>query len=100
MIPGGDEEHTADEKRDTRDEIRPMKRKKEDAERKDVNDGERKSKQNRNARTVRKRNRPIAREREHPASSSVEIRCGAKPSRSRAIYKYFFSVGMRRKTVN
>ena len=71
MVAGGDPEHASGEKSDARDEIRPVKREKENAERKKMNDGERNRGKNRNAGAVRQGYGPIARERSHPACSSV-----------------------------
>ena len=89
VIPGGDEKHANDEKRDAGDEIRPVKREEENAERKKMNDGERNRGKNRNGGTVGKSYSPIAHSGRHPASSLREINCNAKPSRSGANAKPF-----------
>src|SRR5256885_2021136 len=84
VIAGGDEKHANDEKRDASDEIRPVKRKEENAERKKMNDGEGNRGKNRDGGTVGKSYSPIAHSGRHPASSLREIKCNAKPSRSGA----------------
>jgi len=89
VIAGGDEKHANDEKRDAGDEIRPVKWKEENAERKKMNDGERNRGKNRDGGTVGKSYNPIARNGSHPASFLREIRCDAKPSRSGANAKPF-----------
>jgi len=89
VIAGGDEKHANDEKRGTSDEIRPVKREEENAEREKMNDGERNRGKNRNGRTVGKSYSPIAHNGRHPASSLREIKCDAKPSRSGANAKPF-----------
>ena len=73
VIAGCNEKHPHDKNRQTRDQIRPAKRKKENAERQEVNRRKRNRLKNRNARAVRQENQPIARERSHPACSSVEF---------------------------
>src|SRR5262249_16411245 len=74
VITGRDEEHPYGENRQAGDQIRPVKRKKENTEREEMNRQKRNRLNNRNARAVRQENRPIARERSHPACSSVEFR--------------------------
>ena len=80
MIAGGDKKHANDEKRDASDEIRPVKRKEENAERQKMNDGERNRGKNRDGGTVGKSYSPIAHNGRHPASSLREIRCDANPA--------------------
>ncbi len=82
VIAGGNEKHANDEKHGAGDEIRPVKRKEENAERKKMNNGEWKREEDGNAGAVGQWNRPITRESSHPASFLREIRCDAKPSRS------------------
>ena len=92
MIAGGDKKHANDEKRGAGDEIRPMERKEENAEREKMNDGERNRGKNRDGGTVGKSYSPISRSGRHPASSLREIKCDAKTQPERGERKTIFSV--------
>ena|SRR5215475_1599856 len=100
VIAGGDEEHSHDENRQTSDQIGPMKREKENAEREEMNRRKRNRLKNGNAGSVRQGYRPIARERSHPALFLRGIQMSAELSRSGDARELIFSVETRRKWVN
>ena len=100
MIPGGNEKHANDEEHEAHDEIRPVKRNEENAEREKMNCGKRERQEDRNTGAVRQRNRPIARESSHPASFLHENQVQRETQPERGERKCIFSVGSGKVAVN